>query len=150
MRLFPRLVAFVFAGLCLCKASPESEYVASLIAQADRVEITLSNPLANETLSVVDKDWILSVSKAVEKAPLAGKVSCLCTGWRTATFYKAKQMLVSVAAIHGNQLRIYWTNGGGDYAIDEASWKKVKEALKAPKEMPSVPKLPPEQLPLKP
>lgn len=106
--------------------------MAALIASAD--EVTLRGEGAKDTEGVVVRDlaWIRQVSEAVAATSLPRAASCFCIGWRTAYFKQKGEPVVSVAAIHGNQLRIHWSEGGGDYVINEADWKAVKQALEIP------------------
>jgi hypothetical protein len=111
--------------------------ISALIAKADRVGIHGEAETERAEIAVPDPLWRQRVGQAVAGVRFTNTVSCMCTGWRTAYFYKDGHVLVSVAAIHGNQLRIqwtdgsgdYWTGGGGDFPIDEPDWKAVSAAL---------------------
>ena len=105
---------------------------AAMIAHADRVCFRGEMEKVGDEVVVRDREWIRAVSDAVATVPFASRVSCMCSGWRTAYFYKGDQLLVSVAAIHGNQLRIHWDVSGGDFPIDEDHWKAVQAALDLP------------------
>jgi hypothetical protein len=105
--------------------------IAALIAGSDQARIRGETEKGDEIV-VRDLEWIRKVSEAIATVPLSGSTSCFCIGWRTAYFQKNGQFVVSVAAIHGNQLRIHWKDEGGDYPIDEASWKAVQQALELP------------------
>lgn len=114
-------------------------HVAALIASADQVGIRGNMEKQAAEVVVRDSNWIRQVSKALAAASLPRSVHCFCTGWRTAYFYKDGQVVVSVAAIHGNQLRVHWTGGGGDYPIAEDQWQAVKSALEYPVAAPAAP-----------
>jgi hypothetical protein len=111
--------------------------IAALIAKADRAGIHSEMEAQQAEVVVSDPQWIRKIGEVIAGVRFTKMVSCLCTGWRTAYFYKDGHVLVSVAAIHGNQLRIqwtdgsgdYWTGGGGDFPVDEADWKAVSSAL---------------------
>ena len=106
--------------------------VAKLIASSDQASIR--GELAKEADGVVVRDsgWIRKVSEAIADTPLPRSVHCFCIGSRTAYFYRNGQFVVSVAGIGGNQLRIQWTGGGGDYLIDTAHYLTVEKALDYP------------------
>jgi hypothetical protein len=108
--------------------------VAELIAGSDQASIR--GELAKEADGVVVRDsgWIRQVSEAIADTPLPRSAHCFCIGSRTAYFYRDGQFAVSVAGIGGNQLRVQWTGGGGDYLIDEAHYLTVKKALDFPTE----------------
>lgn len=108
---------------------PSARQMADLIASADTVQIR--GEMEQESASVVVRDpgWIQGVSRAMQAVALGKSVSCLCAGWRTAYFFREDRLLVSLAAIHGHHLRIAWTDGGGDFPIDEASWTSLQAAL---------------------
>jgi hypothetical protein len=117
--------------------------VAALIASADQAEIRGEIEKAGDKVVVRDPSWIRQVGEAVAAASLSRTVSCLCIGWRTAYFYKDGQMVLRLAAIHGNQLRVFWTGGGGDYPIAEDQWQAVKAALEYHVAAPAAPEPPP-------
>jgi len=106
--------------------------IAALIAGCDEVRIRGELQEKTDGFVVRDPGWIKHVSETIAATSLPRTVSCLCEGWRTAYFMKNGKQVVSMAAIHGNQLRIHWDEGGGDYEIGEADWKAVKEALEIP------------------
>ena len=106
--------------------------VAALIASADHVGFRGEDEKKSKETVLRDQEWIRRVSDAVAKVSMTSRVSCFCSGWRTAYFYKGDERVVSLAAIHGNQLRIYWKDSGGDFPIDEAQWKTVSAALESP------------------
>ena len=105
--------------------------VAALIASADHVGFRGEDEKKNKEVIFRDPEWIRRLSEAVANVSVTSRVSCLCSGWRTAYFYKGDERVVSLAAIHGNQLRIYWKESGGDFPIDAAQWKMVSTALKS-------------------
>lgn len=105
--------------------------VAALIASADHVGFRGEDEKKNKEEVLRDPEWIQRVSEAVAKVSVTSRVSCLCSGWRTAYFYKGDEWVVSLAAIHGNQLRIYWKESGGDFPIEAAQWKMVSAALES-------------------
>lgn len=111
---------------------------AALIASTDRVGIRGESEKEAAEVVVRDAEWIRRVSEAVAALPFSGRTNCFCAGWRTAYFYKDGQKAISVAAIHGNQIRISWTDDdghflGGDYPLSEEQWKVLCEALELPK-----------------
>lgn len=107
--------------------------VASLIESADHVIIRQDlNPKDEKTVVISDAAWIRNVGVAMAAAQLGRSVHCLCIGYRTAYFYVGDKLVASVAAIHGNQLRLSWSGGGGDYPIGEANWETIAAALVAP------------------
>lgn len=106
--------------------------VAALVASADEVSIRGEGKETKGEMIVRDPQWIHQVSEAIAATRLPHSGHCFCTGWRTAYFSKNGEQVISVAAIHGNQLRIHWDEGGGDYEISEADWKAVKRALEIP------------------
>jgi hypothetical protein len=116
--------------------------IAALIAKADRAGIHSEMEAQQAEVVVSDPQWIRKIGEVIAGVRFTKMVSCLCTGWRTAYFYKDGHVLVSVAAIHGNQLRIqwtdgsgdYWTGGGGDFPVAEQGWKAVSAALQFPSE----------------
>jgi hypothetical protein len=111
--------------------------IAALIAKADRAGIRGEIEPEQAELAVPDPQWMRKIGEVIAGVRFTRAVSCMCTGWRTAYFYKDGHVLVSVAAIHGNQLRVlwtdgsgdYWTGGGGDFPIAEQDWKAVSAAL---------------------
>ena len=106
--------------------------VAALIASADEVSIRGEGKETKGEIIVRDPKWIREVSEAIAATRLPRSSHCFCTGWRTAYFQQKGQFVISVAAIHGNQLRIHWSEGGGDYEISEADWKAVAQTLEVP------------------
>ncbi len=106
--------------------------MAALIASADEVNIRGEGEKEADGVVVRDLAWIRGVSEAVAATSLPRTVHCFCIGWRTASFRKNGERVISVAAIHGNQLRIHWDGGGGDYEVSEADWTTVKQALELP------------------
>jgi hypothetical protein len=113
----------------------EAKRIATLIASANSAGIRDEMKKQEEDMIVRDAKWIHSVSEAVAATVISRKECCLCCGWRTAHFYRNGQQVISIAAIHGNALRIYWGDGGGgDFPVDGASWQAVKAALMLPNE----------------
>lgn len=106
-----------------------ARFVAELIRSADVARVRGEMEAESAGVVVRDIGWIRRLSHALTEVRLGEPVGCLCSGWQTAYFYREGKFLASIAAIHGNQLRIFWTGGGGDYPIDEASWRAVKAAL---------------------
>jgi hypothetical protein len=106
--------------------------VAALIASSDQAGIRSEDAKETESVVVGDLGWIRQVSEVIAATPLPRSNHCFCVGWRTVNFSKDGKFVVSVAAIHGNQLRFHWADGGGDYQIDENHWKAVKNALDFP------------------
>lgn len=106
--------------------------VAALIASADEVSMRGEGAETKGAVIVRDPKWIQQVSAALAATHLPRSGSCFCVGWRTAYFQREGQFVVSIAAIHGNQLRIRWGEGGGDYEISEADWNVVKQVLEIP------------------
>jgi hypothetical protein len=107
--------------------------VAALIASSDEARVRGEIEKQPAEVTVRDAEWIRQVSVAFAARSLPRSTHCFCIGWRTTYFYKGGQLVVSIAAIHGNQLRIHWPGGGGDYPIDEAHWQAVKQALEYPR-----------------
>ena len=142
-------IAQMNAGLDRYRAETEAEKdpnhgqivaarAAALIASADRVGIRGENEKEAADVVVRDSKWIQRVSEVIATIPLSGRGACLCSGWRTAYFYMADRLVISVAAIHGNQVRIYWPEdggnwGGGDFRMSEERWKALSAALNVPK-----------------
>ncbi|MBI2814317.1 MAG: hypothetical protein HYX71_08540 [Opitutae bacterium] len=116
-----------------------SARIASLIASADNVRIRGELEKKEDEIVVRDLSWIRRVSEVIATTPLSESVACLCIGWNTAYFYKGEQLIVSVAAIHGNQLRIHCDGDSGDYPITEAHWSAVKAVLDRGVKAPTVP-----------
>lgn len=112
-----------------------AEQIASLIASADHVDIRGENAdLEKEkTIVVRDPKWIRQVSEVMRTTPIAHPTACLCTGWRTAYFYRNGELAVSLAAIHGNQLRIFSKGASGDFPVDQVRWSLMNSALEFPK-----------------
>ncbi len=101
----------------------------NLIAAADEVLITSESRGESVNRSVYDRDWILRVSKAVGQSQISRKTHCFCIGWGEVVFFRQKKILISIAAIHGNQLRISSDIAAGDYPINEARWKVISAVL---------------------
>jgi hypothetical protein len=118
----------------LAKAETLAERAASLVARADSAGIRGESEKKEKEIVVRDSKWIRDVSEVIAKSGISESVTCFCFGWRTITFYKNGEFVVSVAAIHGNQLRIYSNEGSGDFPIDEARWKAVNAVLDRHKE----------------
>jgi hypothetical protein len=100
-----------------------------MIATADVARVRGEMEAESTGVAVRDREWIRAVSRAIADVRLGAPNGCLCCGWRTVYFYRDGRLLASVAAIHGNQLRIHWGGGGGDFPIDETSWHAIKAAL---------------------
>jgi hypothetical protein len=107
-------------------------HVAALIAGSDEVHIRGEGAKETEGIVLRDSNWIQHVSQVIAATSLPHSGSCFCIGWRTAYFQQKGRLVISVAAIHGNQLRIYADGVGGDYKTSEADWKAVKQALEIP------------------
>lgn len=106
-----------------------AERFAELVASADAAHIRGEmEPEANAKV-VQDAKWIQTLSQVIADTPLHESTSCLCCGWRTAYFYRGKEQVLSIAAIHGSQLRIFSRAGGGDYRVDQAHWTAINAAL---------------------
>jgi hypothetical protein len=131
---FPICVVAAYAGL-LDDVREEharrssARQVAELIASADVAELRGETDKESTSLVVRDAAWIQSVSRALRDVAVGDSVSCLCSGWQTVYFYRDGQLVARVAAIHGNQLRMFWGSGGGDFPVDEVSWRAAKAAL---------------------
>ena len=106
--------------------------VAAMIAECDQAEIGSEQTKDEGAVVVHDHAWIKNVSEIIAAGKLPVSRACFCTGWRTAKFTKNGAFLVSLAAIHGNQLRIHWLEGGGDYKVEAAYWEAVTKALEYP------------------
>ncbi len=123
------------------RAESFAEHISVLVASADGFVIRREmSPKEREAVIregkwMRDANWIRHVSDVIARTPLAEMNHCMCEGWTTAYFYRKNEMIVSIAAIHGNQVRIYTEKGGGDIPVDEAAWKAVKLALEPPKEV---------------
>jgi hypothetical protein len=120
--------------------------IAALIASSDLARIRGEEAKKGDEIIVRDPEWIRRVSEAIAAVSLSESTSCFCIGWRTAYFQQKGEVVVSVAAIHGNQLRIHWKDEGGDYPIDEASWKAVSQALELPVKVDRPPELTPGEI----
>lgn len=129
-----RFVVVVIALLApvVC-AETLAQRAAALIASADSAGICGEMEKKEKEVVVRDAKWIRDVSEVVGKSDISGSVACFCSGWRTVTFYKKGEFVVSLAAIHGNQLRIFSQKGGGDFPIAEARWNAVKAVLEVHK-----------------
>ena len=101
----------------------------ALVASADRVVIAAETAQPGEGVEVRDAKWIRHFGAVLATVPVGRRSACLCAGWRTATFYAGTKRLGSIAAIHGNQLRISLPEHGGDYSTDAAHWAAVDTAL---------------------
>ena len=130
------LLVFAFIGslVPLARAETLAERAASLVARADSAGIRGESEKKEKEIVVRDSKWIRDVSEVIAKSGISESVVCFCAGWRTITFYKNGEFVVSIAAIHGNQLRIYSKEDSGDFPIDEARWKAVKAVLDMHKE----------------
>ena len=106
--------------------------VAAWVASADEVSIRGEGKETKGEVIVRDLEWIQQVSAALAATRLPRSNHCFCTGWRTAYFQQKGQFVISVAAIHGNQLRIHSEEASGDYEINEADWEAIKQALEIP------------------
>jgi len=127
------LIAFFFCAFATLAAVAETpaERAATLIASADTIRIEAGDSKKQEIV-FQDTEWIQRVSKAVGAAPISESGHCFCVGWRSFGFYRNGTLVISVAPIHGNQLRIYEANGdSGDFPVDETSWSAVNAALNA-------------------
>ncbi len=102
---------------------------AAMMASADHVGFRGEEEKKNRETFLRDPAWIRRMSDAVAKVSITDRDNCLCSGWRTAYFYKGDEMVISVAAINGKQLRIYWKGSGGDFPVAEDEWKAVNEIL---------------------
>jgi len=122
---------FCAVGALVAYAESPAERAAVLMLSADTVKI-LEDDGNKQPIVFQDPDWIQRVSKAVAAAPISESMSCFCVGWRSFGFYKNDELVISIAPIHGNQLRIYEAKGDhGDFPVTEASWNAVDEALKS-------------------
>ena len=122
---------FCAVGALVAYAESPAERAAVLMLSADTVKI-LEDDGNKQPIVFQDPDWIQRVSKAVAAAPISESMSCFCVGWRSFGFYKNDELVISIAPIHGNQLRIYEANGdSGDFPVDETSWSAVNAALNA-------------------
>lgn len=133
------------AGLLWCARAAESaalrdespgdglgRRVAEVIASADSAGIRRDMSKKEEEVLIRDAAWIRRIGECVGEAPVSKPVQCMCIGWTTAYFYKEGELVASVAAIHGHQIRIHSKVARGDFPIDEKSWKAVEAALQAP------------------
>lgn len=122
----------------MASANRSAERVAALIAGADHAGIhgEIADLGEEETSVIRDPKWIHQVSEVMRTTPIAHPTTCMCTGWRTAYFYRNGEVVVSLAAIHGNQLRIHSKDVSGDFPIDEVRWALVSAALEFPKNPP--------------
>lgn len=106
--------------------------IAEIVATADSARVRGEMEPESAGVLIRDTAWIKTVSDALARGPLGRRGSCLCSGWQTAYFYRDGKLVASMAAIHENQLRIAWSDGSGDFPIDEARWASVKAALAPP------------------
>lgn len=101
--------------------------VAAAVATADAVAVGTELSPSSSARAIADPAWQHRLSTALLDRPFV----CLCAGWRTVSFYRNGALVVSVAAIHGHQLRIRLAGGGGDYPVDAATWDEVNTLLRA-------------------
>jgi len=84
-----------------------------------------------------DRGLIGLFAHVLAMTPLCEVHQCFCSGWTTANFYKSGELVYSLAAIHGNQIRAYSQQGGGDFTVDDARWNVVHDLIeKAQKSAP--------------
>ena len=107
----------------------DAHKIAAMIETADRIGLRLEAEKPDKEISIYDKARIRNFAGILSTTIFGRKEHCLCTGWRTARFYRNNQELLRIAAIHGNQLRLYWSEGGGDFSVSESDWKAVHSAM---------------------
>lgn len=105
---------------------------AALIATADFARIGDEAGPTVRDVPVRDARWIRTVAEAMAEAPLIRSDHCFCLGWKTTRFYRRGEFVMSLAAIHGNQLRITTEHGSGDFPVEAAHWQRVSDALIPP------------------
>ena len=102
--------------------------VQELLSAANRAVISgCGDPLV---LTITDQDWIHRMKAAMGRIPLGDSDHDLSIGWRTADFYHDNEFLISIAAIHGNLLRLLSSRGGGDFPVEPAQWQTIDTLLK--------------------
>ena len=125
-------------------ASVSSKRFEELISSSEYVIIRGDMDRVASGALVDDKGLIELFAHVMASTPLSGAHCCLCSGWSTAYFYKKGEIVCSIAAIHGNQLRVYSPQGGCDFTVDEAHWNAVHDLIEkvrqsAPLTMPKPP-----------
>jgi hypothetical protein len=111
------------------RASLSSKRSEELILSADYVVIRGDMERVASGALVDDRSAIESFARVLSTTPLNEAHCCFCCGWSTAYFYKKGEMVYSIAAIHGNQLRVYSLQGGGDFTVDEVHWNAVHDMI---------------------
>ena len=106
--------------------------VAALVAQAEQASIRGELAPEKDAVIIRDAGWIKRVSETIAAATLPHSDHVFSLGHRTAYFYRDGQLLVSIAAIGENQVRVRWPEGGGDYAVDGESYRAMERALALP------------------
>lgn len=114
--------------------------VAALIVASDRVAMRGEDESKLKETTLSDSDWIRRFGELLGQSSISKDTSCLCAGWLTAYFYKGGEMVISIAAIHGHQLRMHWKNGGGDFTIDAQHWDALSAELESAKQTAPAPK----------
>lgn len=145
--LYLLFVPFVVASVHPTRPTEESTSVhnarraAELVRMADKVVICGELEPESAELIVQDRPWLENLVTALSGTSFGGADACLCTGWKTAYFYKNGTQIFSLAAIHGHQLRAFSTRGGGDFVVDEQHWKIISDLIhaKLPAETPAAP-----------
>lgn len=114
------------ASLAVAKSGEE------MVLSADKVVFRqeMGNAVAGGEPFVTNRAWIERVGKALGQTPLLQSNQCFCIGWNTSFFYREGKQVYSLAAIHGNQLRLGSLDGTADYTVDEKHWKAIADLLK--------------------
>ena len=113
--------------------SRDSKRSIELISSADYVIIRRETDRAASGALIVDKNVIGKFAEAISKTQLTGSHQCFCTGWLTAYFYKDGKVVYSIAAIHGNQIRVYSEQSGGDFTVEAAQWNAMHDLIELTK-----------------
>jgi hypothetical protein len=116
---------------------------ASLVASADRIWLT-DGWHREPKIGWAGRDWIRRFAATIERADLGRGERCFCLPRRTAQFERAGKPLVWIATIPDRFLRIYTTDGGGDYRVSAEVWEQANALLaEAAHNGIGVPQLPP-------
>ncbi len=103
-----------------------------LVLSADKVVIRSELDKSDRGIVVTDRAWIERFAKTLGQTPLTKPHACFCCGWTTAFFYKDGVLAIRVAAIHGNQLRVYRFSLGddGDFSVDQEHWNAISQLIR--------------------
>ena len=111
---------------------PAGQRVAEAIASADLAQVRGESDKGPGVV-IRNREWIRQIGNAIRGTLRLRSDQCLCAGWRTVYFYRDGRLVASVAAIHGNQLRVHSPAASGDYPVRPEQWQRVQAALELPK-----------------